>query len=206
MSATNKFESIQGAVDHHLESGDDLKALLKEARRPLKTKPCVFLSHYGKDKAAVIEIGKYFDSVGVDYYLDIKDANLQHAVSDDDQALITQFIELGIMNSTHLLTILSDETKKSWWVPYEIGYAKRDGVMIAHLLLRDVQGKLPEFLNITEKLSGIIALNAFIEKRQKEKPLYQKRQFDILIESLGFEESIVGHDTPNHPLSGVLNL
>lgn len=204
MSAKNRFESIQGSIDRKIRSERSLRTLLTESYERDWSRPCVFLSHYGKDKASVVKIAAYFDSVGVDYYLDIKDHNLQKAVDDRDEVLISQFIELGIKNSTHLLAILSEQTKESWWVSYEIGFAKRDGVGLAHLVLREVRGKLPEFLNITQRVSDIKGLNRFISERKSEKPITRKRQFDVLVESLGYGEGIVAHDASDHPLKGVL--
>lgn len=169
MSGINRYSAISESIAGQLKRRDNLGLLIEESARPPATKPCVFLSHKSEDKAAVNRIAQYFDAAGIDYYLDINDPRLQAAVHSRNDALITQFIELGIRNSTHLLTIISEKTRESWWVPFEIGYGKRDSVHLAHLPLRNVIGILPSFLAITEKIAGVSDLNAYIKKVARQR-------------------------------------
>ena len=61
--------------------------------------------------------------VGVNIYLDILDAPLQAATETENDSLIVESIKKGLECSTHLLCLISDKTRLSWWVPYEIGIA-----------------------------------------------------------------------------------
>jgi hypothetical protein len=123
--------------------------------------PCVFLSHKGEDKPAVRDIGEYLKNAGINIYLDVDDPGLQQAVARGDDVAITKFIDLGITNSTHLLAIVSEKTKTSWWVSYEVGFGKRNGNGLATLKLKDVTD-LPSFLKITTVVDGINGLNGYL--------------------------------------------
>lgn len=127
-----------------------------------KKTPCVFLSHKGEDKPAVREIGEYLKSAGINIYLDIDDQGLQQAVIQKNDVAITKSIELGITNSTHLLAVVSEKTKMSWWVSYEVGFGKRNGNGLATLKLKDVSD-LPSFLMITVVIEGITGLNGYLK-------------------------------------------
>src|SRR5580692_6353605 len=91
-------------------------------------KPCIFLSHISIDKLAALEIGNYISRQGdIDIYLDISDDELQDAVSAGNALGITQFIERGLSHSSHIMCLVSPSTVTSWWVPYELGFAKNAG-------------------------------------------------------------------------------
>src|SRR6266545_7582542 len=90
--------------------------------------PCIFLSHIAIDKSVAIAIGNYItDQGGIDVYLDINDQDLQSAANAGNAVRVTQFIERGLLYSTHVMCLVSASTVKSWWVPYELGFGKRLG-------------------------------------------------------------------------------
>ena len=102
-----------------------------------KDKPCIFLSHISIDKEAVKRIAKYImEKANIDVYLDIHDDALQKAVEEGDPQKITALIERGIFSSTHAMCLISKKTIGSWWVPYELGYAKKSGKKISSLKLK----------------------------------------------------------------------
>ena len=50
-----------------------------------------------------------------------------------------------------MLCIVSEKTKHSWWVPYEIGFGKSSNKDIASLLLKDFNlDGIPSYLYISE--------------------------------------------------------
>ena len=104
----------------------NLRKAVFESASSSPRKPCIFLSHISVDKKAAIGIGEYIiQNSNIDIYLDIYDIELQQAVIDGDNAAITRFIENGLNESSHVICVLSNNTKKSWWVPYEIGFSKQ---------------------------------------------------------------------------------
>ena len=111
---------------------------------------CIFISHKKEDEEAAKAIGDYIMDHGFDIYLDLYDCDLQEAVSIDNDRLIVKSIKKGLKASTHLLCLVSDKTKLSWWVPYEVGVAGENGAEIASLKLKKVED-IPSFLK-TEKV------------------------------------------------------
>lgn len=108
---------------------------------------CVFISHKKEDSTAAVVIGTYLMSLGINIYLDQNDMLLQEAVSQDNDQKIVSSIKRGLSVSTHLLCLISDKTKLSWWVPYEIGTAESQDVIITSLKLKGIDD-LPSFLKI----------------------------------------------------------
>lgn len=198
MSGKNKYYELQRSVKKNFSYGRDLEDLILNSRKPPPTKPCVFLSHISSDKGAVNEIADYFGEAGVDYYLDVNDSKLQQAVEEKDDEKITQFIELGIKNSTHLLTIVSEETQNSWWVPFEVSYGKHGKIDLASLIIKDLSDP-PSYLKITRKISGIESLNKYIEDIKR--PIINVCFGNVYSRSFPFGGgNIVAHNSTQHPL------
>src|ERR1700722_4948794 len=124
--------------------------------------PCIFLSHISVDKPAVQAIATYITSRGdIDIYLDAMDDDLQEAANSGNAAAITEFIERGLSNSSHIMCLVSASTVKSWWVPYELGFGKKSGKPLATLKLKgDVP--LPAYLEVSEIIRGTKGLNAYL--------------------------------------------
>ena len=107
--------------------------------------PCIFISHISIDKSAATAIGNYITRQGdIDTYLDI-----------------TQFIERGLSHSTHIMCLVSKDTVGSWWVPYELGFAKKAGKSLSTMKLKG-EVALPPFLEISELIRGTKGLNAYL--------------------------------------------
>jgi hypothetical protein len=123
--------------------------------------PCSFLSHIFIDKAAAIAIADYINARGdIDTYLDINDDDLQLAARTGDSVAVTKFIEQGLSKSTHILCLVSPNTVRSWWVPYELGFAKKSEMPLATLKLKDTD--LPAYLEISEIIKGTESLNRYL--------------------------------------------
>lgn len=115
-------------------------------------KRCIFISHKKEDQDAAIAIGNYLtDTVNVNIYLDIQDCILEEAVSSENDQQIVESIKKGLECSSDLLCLISEETKLSWWVPYEIGFADKQKIDIAVLKLKEVQD-IPSYLKIKKTL------------------------------------------------------
>ena len=114
--------------------------------------PCVFISHKKEDEVAAIAIGNYLiNTVGINIYLDTQDCTLKETVSSENDQRIVKSIQKGLTCSSHLLCLVSDKTKLSWWVPYEIGIMDNKGLSITSLKLRGID-ELPSFLKINKVL------------------------------------------------------
>lgn len=159
-------------------------------------KPCVFLSHISVDKSAVRAIGKYLMENGdIDIYLDENDEALQAAVKAGNPHKVTEFIEKGLSYSSHIMCLVSNETSRSWWVPYEIGFAKKSRKKIASLLLKG-NTYLPDYLKISEVIEGTKSLNQYIDRIENE----TRYSYDSAI-----NKRLVENSAPSHPLDDYLN-
>lgn len=155
---------------------------------------CIFLSHISIDKAYTIAIAEYILDAGYNVYLDIKDQALQNAVVNGDSQKITDCIEKGITNCSHLLCLISNETSKSWWVPYEIGYGKKSKKNIATLTIKDTTD-IPDYLKITQLLRGTKSLNQYLVGL-KSTGMYKYSSTNV---------EIINESTCQHPLDNYLN-
>ena len=127
-------------------------------------KHCVFISHKKEDEEAANAIGAYLtDIVGVNIYLDTKDCILKEAVSIDNDQQIVESVKRGLAYSSDILCLISDKTRLSWWVPYEIGFADKQGIDIAVLKLKDIED-IPEYLKIQKVLLNIEDFLQYISK------------------------------------------
>lgn len=140
--------------------------------------PCIFLSHKKEDKGACLEIGQYLSDAGIDYYLDIYDEGLQIASNENDPQKITECLKNGIRLSTNMIVVLSEKTKNSQWVPFEIGYGhasivdktlnqqdSKSSLNLAFLTLKEISDiPIPDFLRIAYPIRGIRSLNEYLER------------------------------------------
>ncbi len=125
---------------------------------------CIFISHKSSDKEWAIKLGEHIKNVyNIDIYLDIYDKGLQVATLLDDHHKIVEHIQKGISLSTHLMCLISESTNPSWWVPYEIGYAKKSSKRISSLKIKNISD-VPSFLKIEDVLMGAKSLNEYLKK------------------------------------------
>lgn len=113
--------------------------------------PCVFISHKREDVAIAKEVGKALKELEIDIWLDIEDPATQAAAGLSDDKKLAEAIEQGLLNSTHLLALLSVRTQGSWWVPYEIGSARGRAKELVFLVHQEVKN-LPSYLVFGRKL------------------------------------------------------
>jgi hypothetical protein len=128
------------------------------------SRPCVFVSHRSSDLAKAARISWLADQEGLDFWLDAFDPSLQQlgsfvgpfAAQPAYVALATAtIIEMALLNSTHLIAVLTPNTRGSQWVPYEYGRVKEPspitiqaGCWISAKLATTV---LPEYLHLGVK-------------------------------------------------------
>ncbi|MBE0069218.1 toll/interleukin-1 receptor domain-containing protein [Thermoanaerobacterium thermosaccharolyticum] len=171
-------------------------------------KPCIFLSHRSLDKNMVIEIGHYIMKAGIDIYLDEYDQNLQVAAEVGDDRAITQYIQKGIEESSHIMCLLSPSTVGSWWVPYEIGFGEKAGKEIASLKLKSLSDDdIPSYIKIRKCLRNIRDLNNYLEEIVYSYTKYPLKEFDyskIHEYSQYSNASIIKESYYYHPLTNYL--
>jgi hypothetical protein len=103
-----------------------IRRLIDLGDRP--SRPCVFVSHRQADVEPAARIAYLACQEGFDYWLDVFDPALAAAPAvapnltpQQAAATIAAVIEVGLLNSTHVVAVMTPNTKGSQWVPYEYG-------------------------------------------------------------------------------------
>lgn len=160
--------------------GVNLYYYTTEARKSLSFPlggSCVFISHRKADLEAAKAIARFLQyDVGVNVYFDEYDAALGAAAKAGDDRKIVECLERGIEVSSHLLGVLSATTKDSWWVPFEIGSARRKGAQVGYTLLNDVDN-LPSYLKIARLIASEKELKDWA-RELKSTGLWEQKAYD----------------------------
>src|SRR5947209_1982984 len=131
-------------------------------------RPGVFISHSSLDKDKARAVARALQASNVDYYFDQNDKELQLGDEQNDDLKVVRCIENGIEVCSHLLGIVTENTKDSWWVPYEIGSANGRERVCAHLIDRQVS-ELPSYIRAARVLTSRAELRDWLafEVRRK---------------------------------------
>lgn len=176
MAGRNVFEDI---VQDITTGKSWTESRLKE--RSQEKSSCVFISHRKSDTDAAKAIALYLKYQGVDIYFDEYDRLLSAAVAAGETKLVVQYIQMGISFSTHLLGVISPDTKGSWWVPFEIGLAwQRDKELSVAYLLLDNVDHLPEYLQITKNIKDRYELRNWVKKEFDREILLERKSAEQL--------------------------
>jgi hypothetical protein len=114
----------------------------------------VFISHKDKDTAAAVSIKTKLESHQIICYLDVFDEKIAYGN-------ITDRITSAMEKCTHLIAVMSDATKDSWWVPFEIGEATFGYRRICSYDL-GCTFSFPEYLSKWPKMSSSRHLEFFV--------------------------------------------
>jgi hypothetical protein len=113
-----------------------------------------FISYSHEDKNTAYEIQKVCDQIGISCFLDEKD------ISWGDS--ITKSVKQGLHSCTHLVVVLSPDSLKSQWVPYEVGCATERGMTILPFLI-DQSIDPPGFLGDALRICSIDELRKHVD-------------------------------------------
>jgi hypothetical protein len=91
--------------------------------------PRLFVSHRKTDAARAREIAQLAQANGFQVWLDVLEPELnlpvgQPSTPEGASWVIATLIETALLNSTHVLAVMTPETDGSRWVPYEYGRVK----------------------------------------------------------------------------------
>lgn len=114
----------------------------------------VFISYTSTDRPTALMIDAALKRNSISTYLDVLDAESQ---STDN---ITEVIMKNIVSCSHMIALVSDRTKSSWWVPFEIGEATISDRRIASFKVG--YSTLPEYLSKWPIMTSESHLREFI--------------------------------------------
>ena len=137
----------------------------------------VFISHRTADDAVARGVYSRLTQVhGIECYLDDLDREAYRT------GRITELIVTRLTACSNLLALITENTKGSWWVPFEIGVARQaPRIITSYTNLQ--QGALPEYLREWPVLRGESAIDAFAT-HYKRQALTVRR---TLVEKRGLE-------------------
>lgn len=90
----------------------------------------------------------------VDVFLDAFNPALSASGTPEQ---VTGIIDFGLNACTHLLAVISDNTRGSWWVPYEVGVARNRPMPCGLILFENVKD-LPEYLQTVSNVQDVNGL------------------------------------------------
>ena len=137
--------------------------------------PCIFISYQRKDESYASEVANYITSKQLDVYFDLEDNDLKQSNESRNPSGVTNSIKQGLNQSNYMLVIVSPDTYRSLWVPFEVGYAY-DNMGDKMKILRHkgiAKTALPEYLKVKEMLNGFISLNRFLNVVRQKHRIYE---------------------------------
>lgn len=141
---------------------------LHEKQASASPSDCVFISYSRLDKDYADTVAAMIQDLGIDIYFDENDDALQLADEQRNHKKVVACIENGIVHATTLLGIIIENTKNSWWVPYEIGSATGHDTPHAHLITKEVE-YLPSFIQASTILPSLNSLDEWLLKYARSK-------------------------------------
>lgn len=108
----------------------------------------VFISHKQEDSITARLIENELKKLNINYYLDL----LDDTITENGKTL-TDHIRANLEGCTDMIVIMSQNTRYSQWVPFEVGLATERDMPTATFLKEDVL--LPEFLQYWPRLKNV---------------------------------------------------
>jgi hypothetical protein len=108
---------------------------------------CVFVSHKREDEGMARAVADALTAFEIDVWLDLDELGFPEPASKQEHQRLTLAIEAGLNASSHLLALITENTKGSWWVPFEIGTCRAKNKPLAFLLHAEVR-EIPSYFSV----------------------------------------------------------
>ncbi len=128
----------------------------------------VFISHKQEDSLYAQFVKRQLDILKVDSYLDVMDTSI-----NGGGETLTDHIKDQLNSCTDIIVVMSEATKYSWWVPFEIGMAAQIDMPTATYLTSTVS--LPGYLEYWPRLKSISDVATYVSVRREVADRLQKR-------------------------------
>lgn len=120
----------------------------------------VFISHKNVDSLQALVLKTAFEQNGVPSYLHVLDASINGGGKE-----LTDHIRENLNTCTDIIVVMSEATKESWWVPFEIGMSAQVDMPTASFLKSDVT--LPSYLSYWPRLKTTSDVNKYVAVRRR---------------------------------------
>ena len=128
----------------------------------------VFISHKLEDSYTANKIANELKALNVPYYLDI----LDHSVTKSGKEL-TDHIKRNLNDCTDIIVVMSESTRYSQWVPFEVGMSAQNDMPTATFLQENVS--LPDFLVYWPRLKQPSDIRKYIAARNEVQHEYASK-------------------------------
>ena len=118
----------------------------------------IFIPHKLEDAFTARQIAKELEELRVECYLDL----LDNSLIQKGEAL-TNHIRANLNQCTDIFVVMSNITRLSQWVPFEVGMAAQKDMPTATFLKEDVS--LPEFLQYWPRLKKYTDIREYVSAR-----------------------------------------
>lgn len=134
----------------------------------------VFISHKREDASEALKIRLLLQTRSVESYLDLLDSS----ITGDGKAL-TDHIKKELNDCTDIIVVMSENTRYSQWVPFEVGMSAQIDMPTATYLQEGIN--LPGFLSYWPRLRTPSDVETYVDVRrtvEKEmRTIYGVQQF-----------------------------
>ena len=122
----------------------------------------VFISHKDIDYGIAIQVQNILKKNQVEAYLDV----LDNSITGTGEKL-TKHIKGKLNECSDILVVMSENTKSSWWVPFEIGMAAQKDLPTVSYLQSGIM--LPDYRSDWPRLKCNADIVKYIKARNKVK-------------------------------------
>lgn len=141
----------------------------------------VFISHQKKDSEIASQIYSRLRMYNIEAYLDTFDDSF----TTNSKAL-TEHLKEIVRCSSDILVVMSENTKTSWWVPFEIGIAANQNLPTVTYLQNYVT--LPEYLDYWPRLKSLDDITKYVKIRN-ESLEETRKSLDSSVEMFSMHET-----------------
>ena len=128
----------------------------------------VFISHKKEDELVAMQIAIRLKRDNIEYYLDVLDPTIT-----GNGERLTEHIKSSLGTCTDIIVVISEKTRYSQWVPFEVGMAARTDMPTATYLSREVP--LPEFLSYWPRLRNVDDIDTYVRVRNETREQMAKQ-------------------------------
>ena len=112
-------------------------------------------------------VKRAFERLNVEAYLDV----LDDTINAGGKAL-TDHIKNQLNSCTDIIVVMSENTKYSWWVPFEIGMSAEIDMPTASYLISSVS--LPDYLEYWPRLKNTSDIATYVSIRRQVTEYYKR--------------------------------
>ena len=118
----------------------------------------IFISHKKEDSGIAAKIALELRLIGIPFYLDVLDTSVTKSGKE-----LTDHIKRNLNDCTDIIVVISEATKYSQWVPFEVGMSAQKDMPTATFLQENAL--LPEFLEYWPRLKQPNDIKKYVSVR-----------------------------------------